>query len=155
MAAIVRVALLHLADQGVAAALAAHRAPEEEFVPRGPGGELAVQDPLHPIEERLFDEGIVSALVGFLAALHADEPYVEGIAEHGREAVDRNFPAPAVCEPHPAKLRLKRVQVVPAGRVQLEGPAHQGALHRIDGFGFPRPAIEIPDRRGQGQDALL
>src|SRR6185436_14554416 len=155
VAAVVGVALLRLADQGVAAGLAAHRAPEKEVVLLGPCRELAVQYPLHLIEERFSDERIMSAVVGLLAALHPDEPDVEGIAKHGRKAVYRDLPAPAIREPRPAQLRLERVQVVSAGRVQLEGPAYQGTLHRIDGLGLPGSAIEVPDRRRQGQDALL
>src|SRR5436305_1869285 len=58
-------------------------------------------------------------------------------------------------EPYPAKLCLERVQVVPAGRVQLEGPADQRTLRRIDGLRLPASAVEVTHRRGQGQDALL
>src|SRR5882757_9352239 len=49
--AVVDEALLRFADQGVAAALAAHGAAQEEVMPRRPRRELAVEDRLHPIEE--------------------------------------------------------------------------------------------------------
>src|SRR5215203_3378576 len=49
--AIVDEALLRFADQGVAAALAAHGASQEEVMPRRPRRELAVEDRLHLIEE--------------------------------------------------------------------------------------------------------
>src|SRR5262249_23297014 len=97
----------------------------------------------------------MGALVDLLAALYPDEPDVEGIAEDGRKAVYRYLSAPAVFEPHPAKLRLERVQVVAAGRVKLEGPAHQGTFDRIDGLRLSCPAVEIAHGCGQGQDALL
>src|SRR5438270_5393040 len=42
-----------------------------------------------------------------------------------------------------------------AGGIQLESPADKRPFCRIDRLGLPGSAVEIADRRRQGQDALL
>src|SRR5579863_1039343 len=95
------------------------------------------------------------AFVDLLAALDPDESDVEGIAEHDREAIDRDLAAPPVLESRSLHLRLEGVQVVASCRVKLEGPAHHRTLHRIDGLGLAGPAVQIAEGRRQRQDALL
>ena len=141
VAAVVDMAFLQFADEGVAALSAPeHPAVAEAIVLRSLGS-LAGAKRLHAVEELLADERLMNTLVDSSFLLVDYKPDIEGIVEHGSEAIFADAPALAVAKAHASKLDTQRIEAVGAGCVEFECSAHHRAGNRIDGLDLAAMAV--------------